>query len=69
MTVEYADYHSPSSSGSLFGRPSLLSASLNEVPKGQKLQELRFDETVIGKAKATTISEFTPAKGEKAGRH
>ena len=37
----------------------------NEVPKGQKLQELRFDETVIGKAKATTISELTPAKGEK----
>jgi heme-degrading monooxygenase HmoA len=37
----------------------------SEVPKGQKLLELRFDETDIGKAKATTISELTPAKGEK----
>jgi hypothetical protein len=37
----------------------------NEAPKGQKLQELRFDETVIGKAKATTISELAAAKGGK----
>jgi heme-degrading monooxygenase HmoA len=37
----------------------------NEVPKGQKLQALRLDETDISKAKFETISELTPAKGDK----
>jgi heme-degrading monooxygenase HmoA len=37
----------------------------NEVPRGQKLQELHFDETAIGTAKVVTISELSPTKGEK----
>jgi heme-degrading monooxygenase HmoA len=37
----------------------------NEVPRGQKLKELRFDETEVGNAKVVTISELSPAKGEK----
>jgi heme-degrading monooxygenase HmoA len=37
----------------------------SQVPKAQKLQELRFDETEVGKAKAVTISELTPANGER----
>ena len=37
----------------------------NEASGGQKLQELRFDETEISKAKVETISELSPAKGEK----
>ena len=37
----------------------------NEAPGGQKLHEVRFDETVISKAKVETISELSPAKGEK----
>jgi heme-degrading monooxygenase HmoA len=37
----------------------------NEVPGGQKLKELRFDETEIGNAKVVTISELSPAEGEK----
>jgi heme-degrading monooxygenase HmoA len=31
----------------------------NECPKDQTLQELRFDETEVGKAKAATISELS----------
>jgi heme-degrading monooxygenase HmoA len=38
----------------------------NEVPKGQKLQELRFDHTETGKAKVVTISELTPGNTEKS---
>jgi heme-degrading monooxygenase HmoA len=37
----------------------------NQVPKGQKLQEQRLDETEIGKAKAVTISELLPNKDGK----
>jgi heme-degrading monooxygenase HmoA len=37
----------------------------NLLPSDQVLQELRLDETEIGKAKAVTISELSPAKGEK----
>jgi heme-degrading monooxygenase HmoA len=37
----------------------------NEIPRGQKLQELRFDETEIGKAKVVTISELSAPKSEK----
>jgi heme-degrading monooxygenase HmoA len=37
----------------------------NEIPRGQKLHELRFDETEIGKAKVVTISELSPTKSEK----
>jgi heme-degrading monooxygenase HmoA len=37
----------------------------NQVPERQKLQELRFDETEISKAKVVTISELTPTKGER----
>jgi heme-degrading monooxygenase HmoA len=37
----------------------------NEIPRGQKLRELRFDETEIGNAKVATISELPPIKGEK----
>ena len=37
----------------------------NEIPKGQKLRELRFDATETGNAKVVTISELAPAKGEK----
>jgi heme-degrading monooxygenase HmoA len=37
----------------------------NQVPSGQKLQELRLDETEIGKAKVVTISELPPAKGQE----
>jgi heme-degrading monooxygenase HmoA len=37
----------------------------NEVPEGQKLQELRFDTTETGKAKVVTLSELTPGNGEK----
>jgi heme-degrading monooxygenase HmoA len=36
-----------------------------QVPKGQKLQEHNLDETEIGKAKMMTISEFSPAIGDK----
>jgi heme-degrading monooxygenase HmoA len=38
----------------------------NEIPRGQKLHEQRFDETEIGNAKVVTISELSPAKGEKS---
>jgi heme-degrading monooxygenase HmoA len=38
----------------------------NEIPRGQKLYEQRFDETEIGNAKVVTISELSPAKGEKS---
>lgn len=38
----------------------------SEVPEGQKLQSLRLDETEISRAKVETISELTPAKGDKA---
>jgi heme-degrading monooxygenase HmoA len=37
----------------------------NEVPEGQKLQALRLDATDISKAKFETISELTPANGDK----
>ena len=37
----------------------------NEIPEGQKLQAQRFDATEISKAKIETISELSPAKGEK----
>jgi heme-degrading monooxygenase HmoA len=37
----------------------------NEVPKGQKLLELRFDATEAGNAKVVTISELAQAKGGK----
>jgi heme-degrading monooxygenase HmoA len=37
----------------------------NEVPEGQRLQTLRLDETDVGNAKFETISELTPAAGEK----
>jgi len=37
----------------------------NEVPKGQTLHELRFDETEAGKAKVVTISELSPTKDGK----
>lgn len=37
----------------------------NEIPKGQKIQALRLDETKISRAKVVTISELTPAKGDK----
>ncbi len=37
----------------------------NQIPRGQKLQQLRLDETEIGKAKVVTISELTPKTGEK----
>jgi heme-degrading monooxygenase HmoA len=37
----------------------------NDIPRGQKLHELRFDETEIGNAKVVTISEWSPTKGEK----
>ena len=37
----------------------------NEVPKGQKLRELRFDATETGNAKVVTISELAPAKADK----
>jgi heme-degrading monooxygenase HmoA len=37
----------------------------NEVPKGQKLLELRFDATETGNAKVVTISELAPAKGDE----
>src|SRR5580693_6827689 len=37
----------------------------NEVPRGQKLRELRFDATETGNAKVVTISELAPAKGDK----
>jgi heme-degrading monooxygenase HmoA len=37
----------------------------NQLPSDQVLQELRLDETEIGTAKAVTISELSPAKGEK----
>ena len=36
----------------------------NQIPSGQKLQELRLDETEIGKAKVMTISELSPDKGK-----
>jgi heme-degrading monooxygenase HmoA len=36
----------------------------NQIPSGQKLQELRFDETETGKAKVMTISELSPDKGK-----
>jgi heme-degrading monooxygenase HmoA len=39
----------------------------NEIPRGQKLHELRFDGTEIGNAKVMTISELSPTKGEKPG--
>jgi heme-degrading monooxygenase HmoA len=40
----------------------------NECPKDQTLQELRFDETEVGKAKAVTISELShPSSGKSAG--
>jgi heme-degrading monooxygenase HmoA len=37
----------------------------DEIPRGQKLYELRFDETEIGNAEVVTISELSPTKGEK----
>jgi heme-degrading monooxygenase HmoA len=37
----------------------------NQVPKGQKLQEFRFDSTETGQAKVVTISELTPGDNEK----
>jgi heme-degrading monooxygenase HmoA len=37
----------------------------NEIPRGQKLHELRFDETEIGNAKVVTISELSLTKDEK----
>jgi heme-degrading monooxygenase HmoA len=37
----------------------------NEVPKGQRLRELRFDATETGNAKVVTISELAPAKGDQ----
>jgi heme-degrading monooxygenase HmoA len=37
----------------------------NQIPIGQKLQELRLDATEIGKAKVVTISELPPGHGEK----
>ena len=37
----------------------------SEVPRGHKLRELRFDATETGNAKVVTISELSPAKGEK----
>ncbi|MHB8886255.1 MAG: antibiotic biosynthesis monooxygenase family protein [Methylovirgula sp.] len=36
-----------------------------QIPQDQKRQELRRDETEIGKAKVVTISEFLPTKGEE----
>jgi heme-degrading monooxygenase HmoA len=38
----------------------------NEIPRGQKLHEHRFDETEIGNAKVVTISELSPTKDEKS---
>jgi heme-degrading monooxygenase HmoA len=38
----------------------------NDIPRGQTLHEQRFDETEIGNAKVVTISELSPAKGEKS---
>jgi heme-degrading monooxygenase HmoA len=35
------------------------------VPQGQILQEQRFDETKVGEAKVISITEVTPAEGEK----
>jgi heme-degrading monooxygenase HmoA len=40
-------------------------AADNQVPRDQKLQELRLDETEIGKAKVVTISELLPNKDGK----
>jgi heme-degrading monooxygenase HmoA len=40
----------------------------NEVPKGQKLQEVRFDGTETGNAKVVTISELTPGNSDKPAR-
>jgi heme-degrading monooxygenase HmoA len=40
-------------------------AADNQVPEGQKLQQLRLDETEIGEAKSVTISELAPAKAER----
>jgi heme-degrading monooxygenase HmoA len=36
------------------------------IPEGQVLQDMRFDETAAGSAKALTISEMPPARGEAA---
>jgi heme-degrading monooxygenase HmoA len=36
-----------------------------EIPKGQTLREQRLDETETGAAKITTISEVSPASGDK----
>jgi heme-degrading monooxygenase HmoA len=38
----------------------------NQIPSGQKLQELRLDETEIGKAKVMTISELSPDTDKKS---
>jgi hypothetical protein len=35
------------------------------VPQGQRVQEQRFDETEVGEAKVVSITEVTPAEGEK----
>ena len=37
----------------------------NEIPRGQELHEMRFDETEIGNAKVVTISELSPTQGNK----
>jgi heme-degrading monooxygenase HmoA len=37
----------------------------NQVPPGQTLQQQRLDETEVGEAKFVTISELSPAAGDK----
>jgi heme-degrading monooxygenase HmoA len=37
----------------------------NDIPKGQKLQQLRFDTTETGNAKVVTTSELTPVNSDK----
>jgi heme-degrading monooxygenase HmoA len=37
----------------------------NDIPRGQKLQELRLDTTETGKAKVVTTSELTPRNGDR----